>query len=122
MQKLDNEKLKYQLFIGKVSEIIGIEKTLELLKECKNEIDKIKTDENKTNQCTGSTKCSCFNCSNYCCSKANVHLIYCLKMHKESKEVSLKEEGEPTKCVLSINFRLSIWETSKLFQNNQFHS
>ena len=45
MQKLNKEKLKYQLFIGKVSEIIGIEKTLELLKECNNEIDKIKTDE-----------------------------------------------------------------------------
>jgi hypothetical protein len=29
-----NQKLKYQLFIGKVSEIIGDEKTFELLKEC----------------------------------------------------------------------------------------
>lgn len=28
-----NEKLKRQLFIGKVSEIIGIDKTTELLKE-----------------------------------------------------------------------------------------
>jgi hypothetical protein len=32
------EKLKYQLFIGKVIEIIGYDKTLELLKECNNEI------------------------------------------------------------------------------------
>ena len=28
------EKLKRQLFIGKVSEIIGMDKTIELLKEC----------------------------------------------------------------------------------------
>jgi hypothetical protein len=28
------EKLKYQLFIGKVSEIIGDEKTIKLLREC----------------------------------------------------------------------------------------
>lgn len=28
------EKLKRQLFIGKVQEIIGFEKTIELLKEC----------------------------------------------------------------------------------------
>jgi hypothetical protein len=28
------EKLKYQLFIGKVMEIIGYETTIELLKEC----------------------------------------------------------------------------------------
>jgi len=28
------QKLKYQLFIGKVSEIIGDKKTFELLKEC----------------------------------------------------------------------------------------
>lgn len=32
------ETLKKQLFIGKVSEIIGAEKTLELLKEVNNEI------------------------------------------------------------------------------------
>jgi hypothetical protein len=30
----NNEKLKYQLFIGKVMEIIGYETTIELLKEC----------------------------------------------------------------------------------------
>jgi len=29
------EKLKHQLFIGKVSEIIGFDKTVKLLKECK---------------------------------------------------------------------------------------
>jgi hypothetical protein len=29
-----NQKLKYQLFIGKVSEIIGDKKTIELLREC----------------------------------------------------------------------------------------
>ena len=28
------QKLKHQLFIGKVSDIIGFEKTVELLKEC----------------------------------------------------------------------------------------
>ncbi|MFY8170437.1 MAG: hypothetical protein ACOVK2_04900 [Candidatus Fonsibacter sp.] len=32
------EKLKHQLFIGKVSEIIGYEKTIELLKEVNKEI------------------------------------------------------------------------------------
>jgi hypothetical protein len=32
------EKLKHQLFIGKVSEIIGSRKTVELLKEVNNEI------------------------------------------------------------------------------------
>jgi hypothetical protein len=32
------EKLKHQLFIGKVSEIIGCRKTIKLLKECNNEI------------------------------------------------------------------------------------
>jgi hypothetical protein len=32
------EKLKHQLFIGKVSEIIGSRKTLKLLKEVNNEI------------------------------------------------------------------------------------
>ena len=34
------EKLERQLFIGKVSEIIGFDKTLELLKESKQEIEK----------------------------------------------------------------------------------
>ncbi len=34
------ETLKRQLFIGKVSEVIGAEKTLELLREAKNEIEK----------------------------------------------------------------------------------
>ncbi len=29
-----NDKLKHQLFIGKVCDIIGYEKTVELLKEC----------------------------------------------------------------------------------------
>ena len=33
-----NQKLKYQLFIGKVSEIIGDKKTFELLKECQKTI------------------------------------------------------------------------------------
>jgi hypothetical protein len=32
------ERLKYQLFIGKVDEVLGFDKTLELLKECNNEI------------------------------------------------------------------------------------
>ena len=32
------EKLKYQLFIGKVSDEIGVKRTLELLKECKDEL------------------------------------------------------------------------------------
>lgn len=36
-----NQKLKYQLFIGKVSEIIGDEKTLELLIESKQAIENI---------------------------------------------------------------------------------
>ena len=34
------EKLKKQLFIGKVSEIIGFEKTVELLKECNETFNK----------------------------------------------------------------------------------
>ena len=34
-------KLERQLFIGKVSEIIGFEKTVELLKEAKKEIEKL---------------------------------------------------------------------------------
>ena len=32
------EKLNHQLFIGKVTEILGFDKTVELLKECNNEI------------------------------------------------------------------------------------
>ena len=32
------EKLKHQLFIGKVAEILGFDKTLELLKQCNDEI------------------------------------------------------------------------------------
>jgi hypothetical protein len=35
------QKLEKQLFIGKVSEIIGFDKTLELLKESKNQIEKL---------------------------------------------------------------------------------
>ena len=34
-------KLERQLFVGKVSEIIGFEKTVELLKEAKQEIEQI---------------------------------------------------------------------------------
>lgn len=45
-KQLIRAKLLRQLLIGKVSDIIGVEKTLELLKECKIEIDKLKTDEN----------------------------------------------------------------------------
>ena len=32
------EKLKHSLFIGKVTEILGFDKTVELLKQCNNEI------------------------------------------------------------------------------------
>ena len=32
------KKLKHQLFIGKVTDIIGFDKTLELLRECNNTI------------------------------------------------------------------------------------
>jgi hypothetical protein len=35
------EKLERQLFIGKVCEIIGFDKTLELLKESKEQIEKL---------------------------------------------------------------------------------
>jgi GTP cyclohydrolase I len=38
---MDREKLIKQLFIGKVADIIGFEKTTELLKEATNEIDKM---------------------------------------------------------------------------------
>jgi hypothetical protein len=37
MEKI--ERLKHQLFIGKVTEILGFDRTLELLKEC-NEVFK----------------------------------------------------------------------------------
>jgi len=36
-----NQKLERQLFIGKVSEIIGFDKTLELLIESKQQIEKL---------------------------------------------------------------------------------
>ena len=36
MEKQEIEKLVHQLFIGKVAEILGFEKTLELLREAKN--------------------------------------------------------------------------------------
>lgn len=32
------EKLKHQLFVGKVTDVIGCDKTLDLLRECYNEI------------------------------------------------------------------------------------
>ena len=32
------EKLKHELFIGKVTEILGFDKTVELLKQCNDEI------------------------------------------------------------------------------------
>ena len=32
------ERLKHQLFIGKVTEILGFDKTVELLKQCNNEL------------------------------------------------------------------------------------
>lgn len=38
--ELENKEiLKHQLFIGKVAEIIGYEKTIELLKECNHEVE-----------------------------------------------------------------------------------
>ena len=41
-KKMENKnKLEKQLFIGKISEIIGFEKTVELLKEAKQEIEQI---------------------------------------------------------------------------------
>jgi hypothetical protein len=41
-KKMENKnKLEKQLFIGKVSEIIGFEKTVELLKEAKQEIEQL---------------------------------------------------------------------------------
>lgn len=42
MDNQEEEKLIHQLFIGKVVEIIGFEKTLELLKKSKEAIEKIK--------------------------------------------------------------------------------
>jgi hypothetical protein len=38
---MEKEKLIRQLFIGKVSDIIGINKTYELLKEAKNDLEYI---------------------------------------------------------------------------------
>ena len=43
----DKEKLVKQLFVGKVSEIIGFDKTLELLKEANYAFPKCKHDEDK---------------------------------------------------------------------------
>jgi len=43
MEKL--EKLKYQLFIGMVSDIIGLDKTIALLKEAKEVLDKNNTEK-----------------------------------------------------------------------------
>lgn len=41
-KKMENKnKLEKQLFIGKISEIIGFEKTVELLKEAKQEMQEI---------------------------------------------------------------------------------
>jgi hypothetical protein len=37
-QMESKERLKYQLFIGKVTETLGFDKVVELLKECNNEI------------------------------------------------------------------------------------
>lgn len=34
----DIEKLQKQLFVGKVADIIGFERTIELLQECKDEL------------------------------------------------------------------------------------
>ena len=36
---MDNQKLIYQLFIGKVADVLGVEKTTELLKETKEFVD-----------------------------------------------------------------------------------
>lgn len=47
---MDREKLIHQLFVGKVAEIIGQEKTLELLREAKQAIE---------------TSNSCKNCEHY---------------------------------------------------------
>jgi hypothetical protein len=38
---MNEEKLKHQLFIGKVTDVIGMEKTLELLKEVKDALEDI---------------------------------------------------------------------------------
>lgn len=43
----NREKLVRQLFIGKVSEILGFDKTLELLKEANEAFPKCKHNENK---------------------------------------------------------------------------
>ena len=39
---MNTEKIAYQLFIGKVSEILGFDKTTQLLKEAKAEIEPLK--------------------------------------------------------------------------------
>lgn len=45
---MDREKLIKQLFVGKVSEIIGSQKTTQLLRESTQQIDKmIKTNNNR---------------------------------------------------------------------------
>ena len=44
---MNKEKLKHQLFIGKVTDVIGMEKTLELLKEVKDALKDIPSKKDK---------------------------------------------------------------------------
>lgn len=39
---IDRDKAVRQLFIGKIAEIIGYEKTIELLRQANNEVDNLK--------------------------------------------------------------------------------
>jgi hypothetical protein len=50
---MNKEKLKFQLFVGKVSDVIGMEKTIELLKEVKDALEDIpsKKDNDKRYCC-----------------------------------------------------------------------
>ena len=49
---MNEEKLKHQLFIGKVSDVIGMKKTIELLKEVREAIkNKIMSEKKEVSPC-----------------------------------------------------------------------
>ncbi len=80
---MNKEKLIHQLFIGKVSDVIGVDKTSMLLKEAKDSINGISEGQNlpiyhvsiRCSKCetkpiewkgTGIVRCSCGTISNEC--------------------------------------------------------
>lgn len=62
---MDKQKLTHQLFIGKVAEIIGQEKTTELLREAKTAIDAIEPHLPLGDVSGRSEQLPCDNCANW---------------------------------------------------------